>query len=216
MSVDRVGPDAEFDALLPPPAAPESTAPPPMGGGNLKYGVIGVVLLAAAVGLWFAMDEGDPDPTPVAAVTADAGTVHRETALVDDDLVIPDPPSDAGPGVDAAPRIRYVTRYVGGGGWNCSGSLEPAAARAALAGHNLQFRNCYERRLKVNNSLEGRVQVQIRVGRDGRVSGVQTGGSLRDRQVLTCVRGVAQRITFPHPTGGCAVVAQPFNFTPRR
>ena len=31
--------------------------------------------------------------------------------------------------------------------------LDPARARAAIAQSNLQFRNCYERRLKVNNTL---------------------------------------------------------------
>jgi hypothetical protein len=106
---------------------------------------------------------------------------------------------------------------VGGGGdWSCSGDIDQAGANRALAASNLQFRNCYERRLKVNNTLEGRVNLQMRVGRNGRVDAVRTGGSLNDAQVLSCVRGIAQRITFTVPSGGgCAVVAAPFNFTPR-
>lgn len=201
--------------------ASESTPPPPEGsGGNLKYGIIGVVLIGAAIALYFGMKGCEPEAEPVAAVPPDAGVVERSTALVDDDLVIPELEPDAGPLPDAGrPRIRYVTRYVGGGGgnWSCSGQIDAAAARAVLAQNNLQFRNCYERRLKVNNNLEGRINLQMRVSRTGAVDAVQTGGSLRDGEVLSCVRRIAQRLRFAAPTGGsCAVVAAPFNFTPRR
>lgn len=198
--------------------ASESTAPPPPGGGNLKYGIIGVVLILAAVGLWFGMQscEGDGgDPTADATSATDAGP--PEAPPLDPNLIMPDEMPDAGGPVDAGgPRIRYVTRYTGGGGsWNCSGNIDAAAAAAALRESQLQFRNCYERRLKVNQTLSGQVVLQVRVGRDGSVSGVQTGGSLRDPQVLSCVRSIAQRIRFPRPSGGCAVVQQPFDFSPR-
>lgn len=198
----------------------ESSPPPPSSGGNLKYGIIGVVLIGAAIAVWFGMKGCEEEPTqPMAEATPDAGApTERPTSLADDDLYIPDPEPDAGPQIDSGPRVRYVTRYVGGGGgnWNCNGQIDPSRARAALSQSNLQFRNCYERRLKVNNTLEGRVNVQMRVGRSGRVTAVQVGGTLRDPQVLSCVRNIAQRIEFPAPTGGCAVVAAPFNFTPRR
>lgn len=199
--------------------ATESVPPPAVGGGgNLKYVIIGVVLLIATAAIWFGMQscEGEPQ-APVAEVRVDAGTeVERGGALTDDELVIPEEEPDAGPPVDAGSRIRYVTRYVGGS-WDCSGSLPPAAAQSAIAERNLEFRNCYERRLKVNNQLEGRVSVRMRVGRTGEVSAVSVGGNLQDSQVLSCVRNIAQQIRFPAPTGGsCAVVAAPFNFTPRR
>jgi TonB family protein len=110
-----------------------------------------------------------------------------------------------------------VTRQVGGGEWDCTGTIPPAAARARLAEESLQFRNCYERRLKVNHQLEGRVNVQMRVDRTGAVSAVAVGGSMRDGEVLSCVRRIARNIRFPPPQGGsCAVVAVPFNFTPNQ
>ena len=81
----------------------------------------------------------------------------------------------------------------------------------------MQFRNCYERRLKVNSTLEGRVSVQMRVNRSGAVDAVQVGGTLRDSQVLSCVRQTANRIRFPAVQNGrCAVVSAPFNFTAQR
>lgn len=199
--------------------ATESVPPPGVGGGgNLKYVIIGVVLLLAAAGVWFGMQSCESPPErPVATLQLDAGTPpDRGGELVADDLVIPEAEPDAGRPVDAGRRIRYVTRYVGGS-WDCSGSIPAAAAQAALAERNLEFRNCYERRLKVNNTLEGRVSVRMRVARSGAVDAVQVGGSLHDTQVLSCVRNIAQHTHFPAPTGGsCAVVAVPFNFTPRR
>ncbi|MBX3275152.1 MAG: AgmX/PglI C-terminal domain-containing protein [Sandaracinaceae bacterium] len=199
----------------------ESTPPPPAGGGNLKYAIIGVVLLGASVAVWFGMRGcGEPAETPVVEGASDAGTTERPTALADDDLLLPDDLPDAGEpeSDDAGTRIRYVTRYVGGGGgdWACSGDIDQAAAQRAIQANNLQFRNCYERRLKVNQTLSGRVQLQVRVGRDGAVAGVRTGGTLQDPQVTSCVRAIAQRIRFPRPTGNCAVVAVPFDFTPQR
>jgi hypothetical protein len=112
-----------------------------------------------------------------------------------------------------------VTRYVGGGGggWSCSGDLPRAAVESTIAENRLQFRNCYERRLKVNNQLEGRVTVNMRVSRTGAVDAVQVGGNLRDAEVLSCVRRIAQRIRFAVPSGGgCATVSAPFNFSPQR
>lgn len=200
----------------------ESIPPPPGSGGNLKYGAVGVALIIAAVALWFGMDScGDGDASEGVAAAPDAGIVSedRSAALANDDLFIPELEPDTGPAPDAGgPRIRYVTRYAGGGGgrWNCRGEVNASAAQRALSQHALQFRNCYERRLKVNNTLEGNVRVDMRVGGNGRVSAVRTGGSLRDPQVLSCVRTIAQRITFPNPTGGCATVSAPFTFTPRR
>lgn len=203
----------------------DSTPPPPPSSGNAIYGIVGVVLIGAAIALWFGMkgcEDDSASTTTEAAVEIDAGQVERQTGLGDDELLIPEVEPDAGPQPDAGSRVRYVTRYVGGGGgrgnWsNCRAELEPAAARRVLAQSQLQFRNCYERRLKVNQTLEGRVVARMRVGRNGSVTAVQTGGSLRDSEVLSCVRSVAQRLDFPNPTGGtCTVVEAPFNFTPRR
>ncbi len=193
----------------------ESTPPQaPSGGGNLKYAIIGVVLILASVGVWFGMQScEEPPPSPVAAAM-DAGA-PAPPPPGDDLLIMPDEvPDSALP--DAGTRIRYVTRFVGGGGdWSCSGDIDQAAASRAIRANNLQFRNCYERRLKVNNQLRGQVMLQVRVGRDGAATAVRTGGSLGDPEVSSCVRNIAQRIRFPRPTGNCAVVAVPFDFTPQ-
>ena len=79
-----------------------------------------------------------------------------------------------------------------------------------------QVRNCYERRLKVNNILQGRVDVQVRVDATGAVQTVRVGGTLGDPEVYGCVRRLAQSWKLPPLTeGNCAVMSIPFNLTPR-
>jgi hypothetical protein len=40
-------------------------------------------------------------------------------------------------------------------------------------------------------------------------------GNLRDRQVYSCVRRVAQTWKFPSPSGGCVRINAPFQMTPK-
>jgi hypothetical protein len=186
--------------------------PPAEGGGNVKYLVIGILLLGAVIGLWCSMTgEGDP---PVAV--ADTGpSIERSTSLAEPIIELPDPEPDAGPEPDVGPtKTKIVYRYIRDD-WDCPGDIDAAAAAGVVRGYNRQIRNCYERQLKQNHTLQGNMRVIVRVGQNGRVTGTQVNGSLRNPEVFACVRGLAAGWTFPNPTGGCAVVSVPFNFTPQ-
>jgi len=191
-----------------------SAPPPPSSSSNVKYGVIGLLLIAAAAGIWFAMKLGDGEGE--VAASPDAGVIERSTALTENALEIPDPEPDAGPQIDAGPpRKRIVYRYVRGD-WECSGNIPAVEARAVIAENRRQVRNCYERQLKTNHTLSGSLSLHLKVGANGQVQATQVGGSLRDPSVFSCVRNLAQSWRFPSPTGGnCAVISAPFNLTPR-
>jgi outer membrane biosynthesis protein TonB len=193
----------------------ESTQPPPPAGGNAKYALIGLLLLLGAAAMYF-FTRPEPAPPVVADETpVDAGIVRPPPAY-EPDIEIPDEVPDAGP-QDSGPikrRIIYVDRRDS---WDCSGNIPVASIRQVISRERRQVRNCYERRLKVNNTLQGNVNVRVRVGASGNVSAVQVGGSLRDREVFSCVRNLANRWRFPAPSGGrCAVIAAPFSLSPRR
>ncbi|TPW00887.1 MAG: hypothetical protein FD124_3870, partial [Alphaproteobacteria bacterium] len=48
------------------------------------------------------------------------------------------------------------------------------------------------------------------------VAQTSVGGSLNDKEVFACVRRLAETWRFPPPSGGaCAVVAAPFQFSPK-
>jgi len=190
-------------------------APTPAdGGGNVKYVIIGLMLIAAAVGVFLMMGPCAGPGTPQPALP-DAGVIQRSTSLAQPDIEIPDLEPDAGPEVDAGRRIRYVTRYVSGD-WECSGSVPQGAAQGVIREHRRQVRSCYERQLKQNHTLAGNLSLRLKVGPDGSVVATAVGGSLRDPVVFGCVRNLASSWRFPAPTGGnCAVVSAPFAFTPQ-
>lgn len=198
--------------------ASESIPPTQQPGGGAKYAIVGVALFAIAGLVWCATKDDGDTAGPAVQTEVDAGLTERSTALVDSDLDIPELEPDAGPPPDSGQVATKVRPPREVRSWDsCTGDIEQTAARRVMAEHNAQIRNCYERQLKQNPSLEGTMSLTLRVGADGRVDGTQVGGTLRDRDVFACVRTVASHMRFPPPGGrDCAVVQVPFSFSPRR
>ncbi|MBO6934886.1 MAG: AgmX/PglI C-terminal domain-containing protein [Deltaproteobacteria bacterium] len=181
----------------------------------MKYALVGILMLLAAVGLYCATaDDGSTDGDEVATAPPDAGIIQRQTQMQPEfeipeeepDLGVP----DLGPAEPEANTMRVRQPRT------CDGNLDVAAIRAVATRQQRQVRSCYERRLKVNNILQGTVNVRMVVGRTGSVDQVSVGGSLRDSEVFSCVRRLANTWEFPAVEGGsCAIVSIPFRMTPR-
>lgn len=191
--------------------------PPPSDGGGLRYALVGLVLaLLAGVGWWMT---STPSAPPTAALPDAGPRIERSTALVDDllEIAVTEPDAgmpDAGPPPEAEEAVRRTPR-ASTGEWDCSGELPREAVASVVRSFDAQIRSCYERRLKANPLLSGTMSLEVKVGASGGVEGVQVGGSLRDRDVFSCVRGVATRMRFPAVSGGsCAVLRVPFEFSP--
>lgn len=195
-----------------------SDAVKPPGGGNSKYVFIGVLLLLGAVGVAVFLspsDEPAPTPPPVAAPPQE---VERVNPMAQPDLILEDEEEE-----DAAveepseePKTTKSARPAPRDNWDCSGDLDRSALQAVIRQHRAQVRTCYERRLKVNNLLQGEVSLKIKVGANGKVVTTAASGSLTDAEVLSCMRRQAGTWRFPSPTGGkCAVIAVPFQFSPK-
>ncbi len=180
----------------------------------MKYALVGILMLLAAVGLYCATAEDDStDGGEVATAPPDAGIIQRQTQM-QPEFEIPEEEPDLGqpdlgpPEPQATMRVRQPR--------TCDGNLDVAAIRAVATRQQRQVRSCYERRLKVNNILQGTVNVRMVVGRTGSVDQVSVGGSLRDSEVFSCVRRLANTWEFPAVEGGsCAIVSIPFRMTPR-
>ena len=89
-------------------------------------------------------------------------------------------------GKPAPQKKRIIIREVWGE-WDCSGDLPIAKVNQILAENREQVRNCYERRLKVNNTLEGNLNLRLKVDASGTVAATAVGGSLGDNDVFSCV-----------------------------
>jgi hypothetical protein len=89
--------------------------------------------------------------------------------------------------------------------------------RSAIAANQNQVRQCYERRLRVDPLLAGNLQVRMKVSAAGSVQAVAVAGTIRDSEVVSCVRERVKQWHFPSPTGGaCAVIQAPFTLNPRQ
>jgi hypothetical protein len=100
--------------------------------------------------------------------------------------------------------------------WDCDGDLSVSALQVVIDGNRAQVRNCYERRLRANNALQGDLKLKLKVASTGQISATAITGTLKDNEVIGCIRSLAQHWSFPAPTGGaCAVVQVPFQFSPK-
>jgi hypothetical protein len=88
--------------------------------------------------------------------------------------------------------------------------------RSALAAKAGQARGCYERALRQNTMLQGRLVVNVRVGPQGQVCSAGIGqNALGDPGVASCVLQMFRAGTFPPAQGGCVDTAVPMNFVPK-
>lgn len=197
--------------------ATTSAPPPPSGGGNLKFVAIGLVFLLCAVGLWVVVGKDDaPPPSTPAARPPEPARVNpmAEQQL---DLAEPEPEPDATAPTEVAaeePKKRPAGTGVARDDWDCSGDVQNASQ--VINEQRAQVRACYERRLKVNNILQGELRMKLKIGANGKVVTTNLSGSMNDAEVNTCVRKLASTWTFAPPNGGnCAVVQVPFQFSPK-
>ena len=91
-----------------------------------------------------------------------------------------------------------------------SGNAVASVIRRGMAA----IRSCYQRALKRNPALNGKITVRMAINTMGRVTSVSIDAdTIGDPQVTACIKGYAQRWRFPPPEGGTAEVAVPFVFT---
>jgi outer membrane biosynthesis protein TonB len=86
-----------------------------------------------------------------------------------------------------------------------------AVLRAAIGG----IRSCYERELRNNPTLAGRLEVHFTIGTSGRVTGTPTTSGLSASPgVGTCIAQRVRGLVFPAPADGSVDFSFPFNFSP--
>lgn len=194
----------------------------PPSGGNTKYVVAGLALLVGAIVVVMALsDQAEAPPAAQFDVPTKPEVVERVDPLAQPDLILADEELPAEEELaeqeEAAapePEPQVVPRHRDR--WDCMGDLDVPALRDVIRQHRPKVRVCYERRLKVNNLLQGDVSLKVKVGSEGQVLLTSASGSLRDREVTSCMERQIRSWNFPSPTNGnCAVVEMPFHFSPK-
>ena len=93
------------------------------------------------------------------------------------------------------------------------GSLAAKEISKVFRFHNGAMRKCYERQLKANPSLAGKVRLSVRIGSSGKVSSASASGL--SGQVHRCMVSQAKTMKFPKPKGGSVSVNKPYKFSPK-
>ena len=175
-----------------------------------------MLLLLAAVLLWFFVRDcrSDPEPAPVEAAPeaepraqfAPEIEIPEEDAGLDSDGLEKEKPS-------SEPAKSAQTRPAD---WICNGTISASELSQVIRGQpSKQVQTCYERGLKDNNLLQGSMKVLLTIGASGAVKAVSVSGSLNDQQVYNCVKRVAKTWKFPKPENGCVRTEVPFQMMPK-
>jgi hypothetical protein len=136
------------------------------------------------------------DPTPPTPLAADAGTEEAPAVLTYD-----------------KPKKRRGGGGGGGGGGGPMGTIDAREVDRYINSRFGEVKACYEHRLKTNSFLEGKLDLNIAIKPNGRAGGITVNrDTVKDSQMLSCVKRQISGWKFPKPEGGRAVVAKTFNF----
>ena len=121
--------------------------------------------------------------------------------------------SIAGGGTGEAAAEKKVSGSVKSEAPAVDGELDPAMVAKEVRTRLGAIKACYERALKRNPTLSGKVVIHWTITQAGTVSGVDVEqDTLGDAEVASCMKALVARWRFPAPSGGSVDVSFPFVF----
>ncbi len=114
-------------------------------------------------------------------------------------------------------RARDLVRTTGPTQVVGTGRIDRKALTDTVRRRVRSIRSCYERGLKRQPDLSGKLTLRFTVGVVGRVTAVKTlADTLGSAEVRRCIESRISRWRFPKPEGGEVVISYPFVFTAAR
>ena len=121
--------------------------------------------------------------------------------------------SIAGGGTGTAAAEKKVSGSVKSEAPAVDGELDPAMVAKEVRTRLGAIKACYERALKRNPNLSGKVVIHWTITQAGTVSGVDVEqDTLGDAEFASCIKSLVARWRFPAPSGGSVDVSFPFVF----
>lgn len=196
----------------------DSMIPPKKSNGSRGFLVAAVVMLLLAGGLllYKSLGSAEPAPSPSPPVAATAATKPPTAPAPPPPPPPPEEPQadEQGSQAEDAPAPTARSTRPTGCGSPCKGAHTPAIVNE-LSGRGRQARGCYERALRNNSMLRGKLGVLVRIGPRGQVcSASAVSDSVGDPNVSSCVLQLFRASPFSAPKGGCVDVQVPLNFVP--
>jgi hypothetical protein len=138
----------------------------------------------------------------------DAGAT--ETAKIDDLKVA----NTSGNVKVSGMKEKEVTGSTKIGAPEVEGSLDQAGITKVVKQNSAAIQRCYEKALKTNPQLKGKVAVTWMINQDGRAEMVEISeDTMKDAGVSSCIKGVVSRWRFQKPEAPASVTF-PFVFSP--
>ena len=195
-----------------PASLPPSQIPGASGSG--QYIALAAVLVVLMGGLlfWKTCGGSNGSASPPVASAPPSGTPPPRSNID----APPPPPDDPIPEPSAS--AKKTTAPTGGGSYGCGAAQcgTPAPAmRGELQSRAGNARGCYERALRTNPTLQGRVVVAVRVDSGGSVCSASIAQDSVGGDVAACILPMFRSGKFSPPTGGCADATVPLNFQPK-
>lgn len=187
-----------------------TSLPPPAGtGGNGTYIALGGVFVAGIVGLllWKSCDKPQPVVTVPTVAPPPSSTFNSR---VDD--VPPPPPIEP----DAGPEVKPTTTVRQGDPCavkSCSGETTPEL-ESALAVRVKQAHRCYDSALQNDSTLQGRIQISVRIASNGNVCGTRIVSNDPSMGIVANCVVAKMAGHFPSPKTGCVDAQIPIAFVP--
>ena len=95
------------------------------------------------------------------------------------------------------------------------GSLDSESIARVVRSRMRMVQDCYERELKRDPSLTGKIEIEFTIGEDGAVAEARVAtNKMGSDEVAQCIVSRIQRWRFPKPQGGSVTVNFPFIFAP--
>lgn len=200
-----------------PPVSMPPSKVPGASGGSAQYIVLAVVLIAVMGGLvcWkLKGNQGDASPVASAPVASAAPERVRPP-----NMDAPPPPPDDDKPAPSSSAAKTKAPVTGGGNFGCGAQCTgtPAGAmRAELSSRASSARGCYERALRNNSTLQGKMTVALKVDNNGVICAASIANdSVGAGDVSSCVLSMFRGQKVSAPTGGCVDVSVPLNFLPK-
>lgn len=93
------------------------------------------------------------------------------------------------------------------------GKMDQAKINAIIKSKQKALQDCYERELRKNPNLSGKIVVRFTIGEDGKVSDVRIeSDNMGNPEVSDCILSRIRRWLFPKPDEGSVTVSVPFVF----
>jgi len=108
-------------------------------------------------------------------------------------------------------KVRLKIRGGSVGGQSGAGKVDKGAVKKVFKRRSGAIKHCYEKALKSNPNVKGKVTIRFQIGTAGRITRIKvTGNTTGSSSIGSCITGKVKSWRFPSPDGGPVTFSYPF------